>query len=417
MSKLATHGTNHKKGGIGGLARHNERMGDNHDNPDIDPEKTKDNFYLKKPTVSLYQDCKAEVERVKANGGRLRSDQNWLSEFTVYAPQEPLASKEEYERYFNTVYSFFAEKVGHDNIKSAVVHMDEKTPHLHLDFMPLIRNDVGEPVKLSSKEVMTRKFLFSIQDELPKRLQAHGFDVQRGDKVKLEDKHLKGRSTKKYKADMEREKVEIEKQIDGMVQEKGQLQADIKYLEEKKERALDDLVSKIERKQEHIKKNLSYEIQKTGMFSNRKDRAVWIELEVLDKLLSLDKDWHELKEHVKLVKSQNSVLKEENAVYYDNLHKALEERDLLAEVLKHELPERDLSVLISECKERKAEKMKTAFEKEDARIRSKMNLKKAEPETPVVKTPVVKAAAMKAAAEQPRKKPTASAPSGGGGDR
>ena len=214
MSKLALHGMNHKKGGLGGLARHNERMGDNHDNPDIDPAKTKDNFYLKKPQVSLYQDCKNEVESVKANGGRLRSDQNWITEFSVYAPKEPFGSKSEYETYFNVVYSFFAEKVGHENIKSAVVHMDEKTPHMHLDFMPLVRNEKREPVKLSSKEIMTREFLRSIHDELPKRLQEQGFDIQRGDKVKIEDKPLKGRSTKKYKADMEREKAELEKQIE-----------------------------------------------------------------------------------------------------------------------------------------------------------------------------------------------------------
>ena len=227
MSKLALHGMNHKKGGLGGLARHNERMGDNHDNPDIDPAKTKDNFYLKKPQVSLYQDCKNEVESVKANGGRLRSDQNWITEFSVYAPKEPFGSKSEYETYFNVVYSFFAEKVGPENIKSAVVHMDEKTPHMHLDFMPLVRNEKREPVKLSSKEIMTREFLRSIHDELPKRLQEQGFDVQRGDKVKVEDKPLKGRSTRKYKADLEREKAVLDKQLDKMVNEKQQLYTDI----------------------------------------------------------------------------------------------------------------------------------------------------------------------------------------------
>ena len=388
MGKLAVHGHSFKAGAIGGIDKHNERLSERHSNEDIDSSRTHLNMYFCKPDKTLYQDCKKEVEKIKSNGGRLRSDQNWITEFITYAPKG--LSYDEYKRYFDEVHKFFGEKIGYQNIKLSVVHMDEVTPHMHLDFMPIVRNEAGEPVKLSSKEVVTRKLLFSIHDELPKRLQALGFDVQRGNKVTVEDKPLKGRSVKQYKADKEREKRELEKQIEGMAQVKGQLQEDIKYLEEKKSNLLDDLVSKIERKQEHIKKNLSYEIQKTGMFSNRKDRAVWIELEVLDKLLSLDKDWHELKEHVKLVKSQNSVLKEENAVYYDNLHKALEERNLLAEVLKHELPERDLSVLISECKERRAEKMKTAFAKEDTRIRSRLNLKREEPGTPVVKSPVKK---------------------------
>lgn len=416
MSKLATHGMNHKKGGIGGLARHNERMGKNHDNPDIDHERTKDNFYLKKPTVSLYQDCKVEVERVKANGGRLRSDQNWLSEFTTYAPKEPLSSKEEYERYFKVVYDFFAERIGEKNIKSAIVHMDEVTPHMHLDFMPIVRNEAGEPVKLSSKEVMTRKFLYSIQDELPKRLQAHGFDVQRGDKVKVEDKPLKGRSTKKYKADMEREKAVIENEIVGMVKEKGQLKEDIEYLQEKKEKALDDLVVNIEKKQRHIKKDVSYMIQETGMFSNRKKRAVWIELEVLDKLLNLDRSWDELIKNVKLIRDKNDVLEKENSTLRTNLHSALESKKQLEEVIKFELPERSLSVLISENEERKKAELKAAFNQEDARIRKKMNLKQVEPDKPIVKTPVVKAAATQKDGELPNKKKP-SAPSGGGSDR
>ena len=399
MGKLALHGMNHKKGGIGGIARHNERMGDNHDNPDIDPTKTKDNFYLKKTQVSLYQDCKKEVERIKANGGRLRSDQNWITEFTVYAPLEPLKNKAEYEVYFNVVYSFFAEKVGHENIKSAVVHMDEKTPHLHLDFMPIVRNDKGEPVKLSSKEIMTRNFLFSIHDELPKRLQEQGFDVQRGDKVKVEDKPLKGRSAKKYKADMEREKAVLDKQLDKMVNEKQQLHTDIEQLEEKKDKLLEDLATKIEKKQENIKKDLSYEIKETGMFSNRKKRAVWVELEVLDKLLSLDRDWHELKERMSLITSENADLKEKNFRLEADLHVAKYEKKTLEEVLRFELPERDISVLISENEARKTEKLREAIGVEIGISRSKIDLVKKEPEKPIVKTPVVKAAA-----EQPKKK-------------
>lgn len=413
MSKLATHGTNHKKGGIGGLARHNERMGDNHDNPDIDPTRTKDNFCLKKPTVSLYQDCKAEVERVRANGGRLRSDQNWLSEFTVYAPQEPLASKEEYERYFNTAFSFFAEKVGNENIKSAIVHMDEKTPHMHLDFMPLVRNEVGEPVKLSSKEVMTRKFLFSIQDELPLRLQEQGFNVQRGDKVKVEDKPLKGRSTKKYKADMEREKAVLDKQINRLLDVRHQLHTEIDLLAKQKDK-LEDLVIKIEKKQKSIKKDVSYELKETGMFSNRKKRAVWLELEVLDKLLALDKQWGEMVELAKLTSDQNKVLREENSVLRNDLHNAVIKKKHLEEIIRFELPERDLNVLISENQERKDAKVKADFEKDFEKMDEKY--KKPIVKTSVEQTQVVKAAATKAAAEQPKKKkPTA--PSGGGDDR
>ena len=214
MPKLAVHGHSYKKGGVGGIDRHNERIGERHSNEDIDSERTHLNMYFRKPEKTLYQECKKEVERVKANGGRLRSDQNWITEFITYAPKG--LSNEEYERYFKVVHDFFAEKIGSQNIKLAVVHMDEATPHMHLDFMPLVRNEAGEPIKLSSKEVVTRNLLFSIHDELPKRLQEQGFDIQRGNKVTVEDKPLKGRSVKKYKADQELERLELEKKIENL---------------------------------------------------------------------------------------------------------------------------------------------------------------------------------------------------------
>ena len=211
MSKLACHGHNFKKGSVGGMDRHNRRLGEKHSNKEIDNSRSHLNLTYKH-THNLYQDCKMEVERVKANGGRLRSDQNWVTEFITYAPQEPMP-QEEYKRYFQVVYDFFKERIGEENIKLAVVHMDERTPHMHLDFMPLVRDEHGEPLRLSSKEVIRRGFLYGIQEDLPKVLQAHGFNIQRGDKVTVEDRPLKGRPAYKYKADMEREKQKLQQDI------------------------------------------------------------------------------------------------------------------------------------------------------------------------------------------------------------
>ena len=39
--------------------------------------------------------------------------------------------------YFAMALDFIAERVGKQNILSAVVHMDEKTPHMHLCFVPI----------------------------------------------------------------------------------------------------------------------------------------------------------------------------------------------------------------------------------------------------------------------------------------
>lgn len=55
---------------------------------------------------------------------------------------------------------FFADKYGAENIISAVVHMDETTPHLHLNLVPITNG------KLCSKDLYSPKKLSALQTEL-----------------------------------------------------------------------------------------------------------------------------------------------------------------------------------------------------------------------------------------------------------
>ncbi len=52
---------------------------------------------------------------------------------------------EEQKAYFDGS-DFISERVGKQNILSAVVHMDERTPHMHLCFVPITPDN-----KLSAK--------------------------------------------------------------------------------------------------------------------------------------------------------------------------------------------------------------------------------------------------------------------------
>ena len=70
-------------------------------------------------------------------------------------------SKQEVQAYFTEAVAFMEKKVGVGNIFSAVVHMDEKTPHLHLCFTPITKDG-----RLSAKEVLgNRAQLSQWQDE------------------------------------------------------------------------------------------------------------------------------------------------------------------------------------------------------------------------------------------------------------
>ncbi len=51
-------------------------------------------------------------------------------------------SPKEIQAFFQRAADFLIDRVGRENIVSAVVHMDEKTPHLHLTFVPLTK---GQP--------------------------------------------------------------------------------------------------------------------------------------------------------------------------------------------------------------------------------------------------------------------------------
>ena len=138
---------------------------------------------------------------------KLRSDANWVSEFVVTLPKE-VNDRAEIKRYCEIILEHFKDKVGGDNLLSAVIHMDETTPHLHLDFIP-IKNH-----KLTSKEVMTRSFLLSLHDDLPKLLQKAGFSVERGTAAENDAERIeKSRDIKTYKQDMENEKQCLQKEI------------------------------------------------------------------------------------------------------------------------------------------------------------------------------------------------------------
>lgn len=68
------------------------------------------------------------------------------------SPEFAKAHESEMPEYFERALGFLKERVGEENIFSAVVHMDEKTPYLHLCFVPLTKDG-----RLSAKEILGNK--------------------------------------------------------------------------------------------------------------------------------------------------------------------------------------------------------------------------------------------------------------------
>lgn len=162
---------------IGHIESHNERTKEKYaSNPDVDTSRSHLNFHL----VTPQRKYRAEAEKQIAEAGcRTRSDSVRVVEVLVTASPEFFKGKKKAEvrAYFNEALDFMQKHQSKDTIISAVVHMDEKTPHMHLCFVPLT-----EDKRLSAKEIVgNKKKLTWWQDEFWKHMVGKYPDLERGE--------------------------------------------------------------------------------------------------------------------------------------------------------------------------------------------------------------------------------------------
>lgn len=99
---------------------------------------------------------------------------------------------------------------------AANVHLDEKTPHMHLSLVPVTKDN-----RLSAKSLFDRKELRSLQDDFPKFIKEHGFDLERGIDAEGKNKHIE---TQKLKA------MELEKKNKALENDLNALRSDLNKL-------------------------------------------------------------------------------------------------------------------------------------------------------------------------------------------
>ena len=177
-----------KAGSIASCERHNERRKEAYkSNPDIDVERSKLNYHLVNPPRYTY---KKEINRmVKEAGCKVRRDSVMMVETLITASPEFMNSlpPEEQKKYFTMALDFIAERVGRQNILSAVVHMDEKTPHMHLCFVPITPDN-----RLSAKAFLgNQKSLSQWQSDYHERMSARWNELERGQSsMETKRKHI-----------------------------------------------------------------------------------------------------------------------------------------------------------------------------------------------------------------------------------
>ena len=162
---------------IGHIESHNERTKEKYaSNPDVDTSRSHLNFHL----VTPRRKYRTEAEKQIAEAGcRTRSDSVRVVEALVTASPEFFKGKKkgEIKAYFQEALDFIREHQDPKTIISAVVHMDAKTPHMHLCFVPLTADK-----RLSAKEIVgNKKKLTQWQDRFWEYMVKKYPDLERGE--------------------------------------------------------------------------------------------------------------------------------------------------------------------------------------------------------------------------------------------
>jgi len=192
---------------ISRIEGHNERTKETYaSNPDIDRSRSHLNFHLIHPP----QHYRAEAERqINEAGCRVRSDSIRLVEvlFTVSTGYFDDKYEADIRAYYERSLDFLRKHQADATIVSAVVHMDEGTPHMHVVFVPLTPDK-----RLSAKDILgNRKKLIQWQDQYYEYMAKEYPDLHRGESAeKTGRKHL---TTEEFKA-MTKEIVKMTKIAD-----------------------------------------------------------------------------------------------------------------------------------------------------------------------------------------------------------
>ena len=162
---------------ISPIEAHNERTKEQYaSNPDIDTSRSRYNLHLVQPQ-GRYRE---EADRmIAAAHCRVRKDSVRVVEALVTASPEFFKDKtnREIRAYFAYALKFLEGRQCPDTFLSAVIHMDEKTPHLHLCFVPLTADG-----RLSAKEIIgNRKNLVKWQDEFWQHMVKQYPELERGE--------------------------------------------------------------------------------------------------------------------------------------------------------------------------------------------------------------------------------------------
>lgn len=143
---------NQKRDNVTPIENENERDENyNPDNPQIDLSRPPYNYHTVYPKSSYMEFINERISTLPLKR-KVRSDAVLMCSFIIGSDGNFFIglTPSERQQFFKEATEYFVERYGEENIISAVVHVDETTPHLHLNLIPIADN------KLSAKQLFTR---------------------------------------------------------------------------------------------------------------------------------------------------------------------------------------------------------------------------------------------------------------------
>lgn len=269
-----------------GLCKHNKDRISN-TNPDIDKDKSKDNIVLvecdgtyNKKFNEITKEMRIQhdermktmrADRVKSFDKSLDDSSSDVACEMLFTSDEKFfenMNKDQIRQWAQESLNFVTKDIGikKENIIHAVVHMDEKTPHLHVVAVPLIdtydKRRKQNTLKISrAKYIQGGKHLTKLQDVYNERMNACGYKLDRGDigNLKVHEK------TADYKARQVKEHIKI------LDIKKAQLNSSIKEIDNKYSNLLDDkcdiyYVDNIQAKKSIVGQNITIKEESINRF-------------------------------------------------------------------------------------------------------------------------------------------------------
>lgn len=192
MQKMKSHD-------LKGMQFHNQRERKSQTNEDINEERSHENYDLKnEENIDYNERVKEIIDSQKVSTRKTRKDAVLVNELLITSDRNFFERLDpgEQKRFFEESYEMLSERYGKQNIAYATVHMDENTPHMHLGVVPMREG------RLQGKNVFNRQELLWLQDNFPKHMKEHGYDLERGEKSSKRE-HLKTQDFKKQTLEKE----------------------------------------------------------------------------------------------------------------------------------------------------------------------------------------------------------------------